>query len=96
MKQLNELSKKEVIELYLKNIIEQKKIITPEIKRHLKSMGFVEKKLGCKKQFEINSKDLKVDFNGYDFAIGLAAKPENCVTGRKYAALVLSLNDNDK
>lgn len=93
MKSLNELSRKELINLYLENLLGSKKYVTQEIKKTLLNLGFKEKKLGGRFECEINSKEIKTDFLGYDFAIGLAARCEHCKSKRRFTAMVIKLID---
>ena len=89
--QLMKLTKKELVILYLKTLLDSKKIVTPEIKKSLLSMGFQLKVIGVKEEDAINSTELKTNFHGYDIAIGLAAVSVSYGSKRKYSALVLNL-----
>lgn len=69
-------------------ILSKKKIITPDIKDELIMLGFNEVNIGAKEIHEICSKELKIDFFGYDIAIGIFARCINYGCGRMYRALV--------
>lgn len=86
------LKKKELIILYLESLIDTKKIITPGIKEQLKSYGFKEVVIGTKDEHEIKSKNFKLNFHGYDIAIGLSPIPISYGSNRKYIALVYNFN----
>ena len=64
-------------------------MVTSAIKEHLISIGFKLEIIGTKEEHEINSRELKTNFNGHDIAIGLAATPTSYGTRRKYSALVI-------
>lgn len=70
-----------------------KKIVTPVIKNKLIELGFKEIVIGTKQEHEINSKNVKIDFFGYDIAIGLSAQAINYASRRKYIALVINLKN---
>ena len=76
-----------------KNLIETKKIITPDIKEKLIELGFKEVVIGCKKEHEIISKQVKIDFYGFDIAVGLAARSISYGCGRKYLAMVFKTKE---
>lgn len=76
-----------------RKIIETKKIITPDIKEKLIDLGFKEVVIGCKKEHEIISKQVKIDFYGFDIAIGLAARSISYGCGRKYLAMVFKTKE---
>ncbi len=70
----------------------KKKLITPDIKEELLSLGFKEVNIGCKEIHEIRSKDLKLDFFSYNIAIGIGARTINYGCKRLYRALVYNFN----
>ncbi len=72
-------------------IISKAKIITPEIKEELIRLGFKETMIGCKEIHELNSKDIKFDFFGYDIVIGLAARSISYGCGRLYRGMSITL-----
>ncbi len=74
-----------------KEIIALKKIITQDIKDKLISIGFTEKVVGIKREHEITSKQIKLDFHGYDIVIGLSARSISYGSGRQYRAMVINL-----
>ena len=76
-----------------RKIIETKKIITPDIKEKLIDSGFKEVVIGCKKEHEIISKQVKIDFYGFDIAIGLASRSISYGCGRKYLAMVFKTKE---
>ena len=76
-----------------KKIIETKKIITANIKNQLITLGFKEAVIGCKNEHEITSKQVKVDFHGFDIAIGLSPVAINYGCERRYRAMVIKLKD---
>lgn len=81
------------IEIYTKalKVIDQKKVITPIIKSQLIDLGFTEVIIGTKEIHDINSKEVKVNFSGYDIAIGLSARAISYSSGRQYRAMVIKL-----
>lgn len=85
----------EILKVYMqaKNIIERKKIITPDIKENLIELGFKEVIIGCKKEYEISSKQVKIDFHGFDIAIGLSPVAISYGCGRRYRAMVITLKE---
>jgi len=74
-------------------IIESKKIITADIKNQLIALGFKEVVIGCKKDHEITSKQVKIDFHGFDIAIGLSPVAINYGCGRRYRSMVIKLKE---
>lgn len=83
------------IEIYTKalKIIEEKKIITPPVKLRLIELGFKEVIIGTKEIHTINSKEVKVNFHGYDIAIGLSARSISYSSGRQYRAMVFNVQN---
>ena len=76
-----------------KKIIETKKIITSDIKEKLIELGFKDAVIGCRNEHEITSKQVKIDFNGYDIAIGLSPVAIGYGCGRRYRAMVIKLKE---
>ncbi len=72
-------------------IIEPKKIITPPIKQQLIELGFIETVIGTKEIHEITSKEVKIDFHGYDIAIGLSPRAISYASGRQYRAMTIKI-----
>lgn len=58
-----------------RQIIDTKKIITQDVRSQLIHMGYKEVVIGCKGEHEISSKEVKLDFHGYDIAIGISCRP---------------------
>jgi len=79
-----------------KSIIEEKKIITPVIKTKLLELGYKEVVIGCQYEHEIKSKDIKLDFYGYDIAIGISCRSIGYASGRQYRALVYCFKKRKK
>lgn len=71
-------------------IINTKKIITQDVKNRLIQMGYKEVVIGCKNEHEISSKEVKLDFHGYDIAIGISCRPISYASGRQYRALAIT------
>jgi hypothetical protein len=76
-----------------KRILEAKKIITPNIKEELIKLGFKEVVIGCKNEHEITSKQVKIDFHGFDIAIGLSPVAISYGCGRRYRAMVFKTKE---
>ena len=85
----------EVLQMFqeAKQIIERKKIITPDIKEKLIELGFKEVVIGCKDEHKITSKQVKIDFHGYDIAIGLSPVAISYGCGRRYRAMMIKLKE---
>ena len=77
-------------------ILSEAKIITSKIKDKLIFLGFTEKVVGCRNEYEINSKDLKLHFFDYDIAIGLAARSIGYGCGRQYRILGYNFKELSK
>lgn len=75
-----------------KQIIGTKKIVTQDVRSQLIQMGYKEVVIGCKDEHEINSKDVKIDFHGYDIAIGISCRPISYASD--VDLLVMHLVDN--
>ena len=93
IKQLVDYTKEDLMILYLETLLGTKKVITPIIKEKLLQIGFKLVVIGTNDKHEINSREIKTNFNGYDIAIGLAATAVSYGSGRKYSALVINLED---
>lgn len=76
-----------------KKIIESKKIITADIKNQLIELGFKEVIIGCRNEHEITSKQVKIDFHGFDIAIGLSPVAISYGCGRRYRAMVIEIKE---
>ncbi len=76
-----------------KEIIDLKKIITEDIKEKLIELGFTEKIIGIKREHEISSKQVELDFFGYDIAIGIFARTISYGCGRQYRAMVIKIKE---
>ncbi|MDD4000033.1 MAG: hypothetical protein PHX62_03970 [Bacilli bacterium] len=89
------ITNREILKTYIevKKIIEIKKIITPDIKEKLIDLGFREAVMGCKDEHKITSKQVKIDFYGFDIAIGLSPVAINYGYGRRYRAMVITLKE---
>ena len=74
-------------------VIDTKKIITSDIKNQLITLGFNEVVIGCKNEHEITSKQVKIDFHGYDIAIGLSPVAISYGCGRRYRAMVIKCKE---
>ncbi len=74
------------------NFLGKKKLITPDIKENLINLGFREVNIGHKEIHKINSKELKLDFFGYDIAIGIYARYISYGCNRLYRAIVYNFN----
>lgn len=70
-------------------IIDAKKNITQHVRNQLIQMGYKEVVIGCKEEHEISSKEVKLDFHGYDVAIGISCRPISYASGRQYRALAI-------
>jgi hypothetical protein len=79
-----------------KRIIEDKKIITPVIKTKLLELGYKEVVIGCHHEHEIKSKDIKLNFHGYDIVIGISCRSIGYASGRQYRALVYCFKKRKK
>ena len=90
MKRIEEYSQKELITMYLQVLMDTKKIVTPELKKQLLSYGFKEIVVGNKPEHKIQSKDFKLNFHGYDIAIGLSPLAISYASYRRYFALVFN------
>lgn len=87
------MDKQELI-IITRKLINSKKIITPKIKLELIQMGFKETRIGAQKTDEINSREMKIDFKGYDLAVGIAARPVSYGCQRLFKALVINLDSS--
>lgn len=90
MNQIQMYTKEELIIKYLKVLMETKKIVTPELKKQLITYGFKEVVIGTKDEHKIKSKDFKLNFHGYDIAIGLSPLAISYASFRRYYALVFN------
>lgn len=45
--------------------------------------------IGCRNEYEISSKEVKLDFHGYDIAIGISCRSISYASGRQYRALAI-------
>lgn len=68
-------------------IIESRKVITAGIKKQLMDIGFRESVIGTKEEHNIHSKEVKINFHGYDIAIGISPLSISYNSGRRYRAL---------
>lgn len=73
-----------------KQVNDTKKIITQNVRSQLIQMGYMEVVIGCKDEHEISSKEVKLDFHGYDIAIGISCRPISYASGRQYRALAIN------
>jgi len=91
----SKITNPEVLNIFLeaKEIMGRKKIIAPDVKIDLIKLGFCEVIVGCKKEHEITSKQVKINFHGYDIAIGLSPVAISYGCGRKYRALVIKCKE---
>lgn len=89
---LKSYSKDELILMYIKLLLESKKVITPKLKALLLDYGFNQIVIGTKEEHKITSKVIKENFYGNDIAIGLAPISISYNSGRRYIALVFNFN----
>ncbi|HQD92778.1 MAG TPA: hypothetical protein PK924_05865 [Bacilli bacterium] len=91
----SKITNPEILKIYreAKKIIDVKKIITPDIKEKLTKLGFKEAVIGCKDEHKITSKQMKIDFHGFDVAIGLSPVAISYGCGRRYRAMVIKLKE---
>ena len=70
-------------------IINTKKIITQDVKNQLIHLDYKEVVIGFKDEHQISSREVKLDFHGYDIAIGISCRPISYASGRQYRALAI-------
>lgn len=85
---------KEKLLIEVNNLLEGKHAVTSEVKNALYNLGFQLRDFGSKKENEIHSREIRIDFNGYDIAVGLASMSAGGNFRRKYFALVYKFQEN--